>query len=259
MIEKHYIELINGEIDGVNSSDESSELRRYLETNPEARQYFDDLTDIGRTVAEMTDLDPPRRLRQTILSCVAARRPVPRGESLIGRIRERLMPQAQPRYAFAFVTGVLVGFLVFAVSSLVMLRGVGERADRLYGTLTTGLESTEILSSECIPFELPHLYGGACIEHSTCVLQANLDLSTDEEVRVVFEYDDLVRFEELKALGQSDYTMQVEGNRAELKHMGDCAYVLVFSDGRRSGSPIRLTVTDQEGVIFDKSIIPRGE
>lgn len=259
MIERRYIELINGEIDGANSSDESSELRRYLETNPEARRYFEDLTDIGRSFAEMKDVDPPRHLRRTILASVAAKRPTTRRESFVGRIRERIMPQAQPRYAFAFVTGVLVGFLVFAVSSLVMLRGVGERADRLYGTLATGLESAEILSSECIPFELPHLYGGACIEHSTSALRANLDLSTDEEVSVVFEYDDLVHFEELKALDESDYTMSVEENRAELRHTGDCAYVIVFSDERRSGSPIRLTVADQEGVIFEKSVVPGGE
>ena len=146
------------------------------------------------------------------------------------------MPQARPRYAFAFVTGVLAGFCVFALSSVVMLRGAADRADRLYGTLTTGREATEILSSECIPFDLPELYGGACIEHSTAIVHANLDLSSDEEIRVVFAYDDQVRFEGLRALDESDHTMQVEGNRAELTHTGECDYVLVFSDGRSSGS-----------------------
>jgi hypothetical protein len=259
MIEKRYIELINGEIDGANGPEESSELRRYLDTHPEARRYFDELTQIGRTFAGMKDLDPPRGLRETILASVAARSGRPKRESYIARIRERLMPQAQPRYAFAFVTGVLVGFCVFAVSSLVLLRGTEDRADRLYGALMTGQAPTEILSSECIPFDLPHLYGGACIEHSTALVQANLDLSTDEEVRVVFEYDELVHFEELKALDESDYTMHVEGNRAELRHVGECDYVLVFSDGRRSGSPIRLSVADEDGVIFEKSIVPGGE
>jgi hypothetical protein len=258
MIEKRYIELINGEIDGVNTPEESSELRRYLDTHPEAQRYYDELNEIGRTFAEMKDLDPPKELRESILASVARRRRAPRRESPLARILERLVPQARPRYAFAFVTGVLVGFCVFAVSSIVMLRGTESRTDRLYGTLTTGGEN-EILSSECIPFDLPEVYGGACIEHSTAVVQANLDLSTEEEIQVVFEYDDLLRFEGLRALDQSEHTMSVEGNRAELTHLGECDYVLVFSDGRSTGSPIHLSITAQDGLIFEKSIVPGGE
>jgi len=119
MIEKRYIELINGEIDGVNTPEESSELRRYLEAHPEAQRYYDELSDIGRTFAEMKDLDPPKELRESILGSVARRRPRPQRESYLAGILDRLMPQARPRYAFAFVTGVLVGFCVFAVSSIV--------------------------------------------------------------------------------------------------------------------------------------------
>jgi len=258
MIEKRYIELINGEIDGANTPEESSELRRYLETHPEARRYRDELLEIGRTFAEMKDLDPPRELRGAILASTAARRR-PRREGYLARIRERLMPQARPRYAFAFVTGVLVGFCAFALSSVVMLRSAPQRTDRLYGTLTTGREATDILSSECIPFDLPQLYGGACIEHSTAVVRANLDLSADEEIRVVFEYDDQVRFEGLRALDESEHTMHVEGNRAELTHLGESDYVLVFSDSRSSGSPLHLTITAADGLIFEKSIVPGGE
>lgn len=259
MIEKRYIELMNGEIDGANTPEESSELRRHLETHPEAQRYYDELNEIGRTFSELKELDPPKELRGRILASVAGRRRRPQRGSYLTRIRERLMPRARPRYAFAFVTGVLVGFCVFAVPSIVMLRGAESRADRLYGTLTTGRDATEILSSECIPFDLPEVHGSACVEHSTAVVQANLDLFSEEEIQVVFEYDDFVRFEGFKALDETEHTMHVEGNRAELTHVGDCDYVLVFSDARSSGSPIYLSITDQDGVIFQRSIVPGGD
>jgi hypothetical protein len=259
MIEKRYIELINGELDGVNTPEESSELRSYLETHPEAQRYYDDLRDIGRSFSEMRALDPPKELRKGILRAVAGLRGRPRGESAFARIREFLMPQARPRYAFAFVAGVLVGFCTLAATSAIMLRGTAGQADRLYGTLTTGPGPGEILSSECIPFDLPELYGGACIEHSTAHVQANLDLSAYEEIHVVFEYDDLVSFEGLRALGESDHTMRVEPNRAELRHLGECDYVLAFSDRRSSGSPIHLRITAEDGLIFEKSIVPGGQ
>jgi hypothetical protein len=259
MIEKRYIELINGEIDGVNTPEESSELRRYFDTHPEAQRYYDELKELGRTFSEMNDLDPPGELREAILASVASRSRKPKRESYLARIREWLAPPARPRYALAFVTGVLVGFCVFAVSSVVMLRGTDGQIDRLYGTLATEGDAASILSSECIPFDLPELYGGACIEHSTAVVQANLDLSSEEEIHVVFEYDDLLEFEGLRALDESEHTMHVEGNRAELTHLGECDYVLVFRDGRSSGSPIHLSVTAEDGLIFEKSIVPGGE
>jgi hypothetical protein len=259
MIDERYIELINGEIDGANTPEESSELRHYLETHPAAQRYYDELRDIGNAFAEMKDLDPPKGLRESILASVARCRRPPERESYFARIRERLMPQARPRYAFAFVTGVLVGFCVFAVSSLVMLRGAEGRADRLYGTLTTGQDAIDVLSSECIPFDLPEVYGGACIEHSKASVHANLDLYSEGEIRVTFEYDDLLRFEGFRALDESEHTMRVDGNRAELTHLGECDYVLVFSDRRSSGSPIHLSISDQDGVIFEKSIVPGGE
>ena len=258
MIDKRYIELINGEVDGANTPEESSELRRYLEGHSEAQRYYEELREIGRTFAEMKDVDPPRDLKGAILASVARMKRRPQRESYLARIRERLMPQARPRYAFAFVTGVLIGFCVFALSSVVMLRGTVSQADRLYGTLTTRRQA-EIISSECIPFDLPELYGGACIEHSTAIIQANLDLSTHEEIRVVFEYDDEIHFEGLRALDESDHTMHVEGNRAELTHLGECDYVLVFSDGRSSGSPLHMSITAAGNLIFEKSIVPGGE
>ena len=83
--------------------------------------------------------------------------------------------------------------------------------------------------------------------------------AAEEEVHVIFEYDDLLRFEGLRALDESEHTMHVEGNRAELTHLGECDYVLVFSDRRSSGSPIHLSITGRDGLIFEKSIVPGGE
>jgi len=259
MIERHYIELINGEIDGVNTPEQSSELGRYLETHPEAERYYDELREIGRTFEEIEELDPPSGLRRAILASTSRRARRPQRESYLARIRETLMPQARPRYAFAFVAGALVGFCVFAVSSLVMLRGTIAQPDGLYGTLTAGPGATEILSSECIPFDLPHLYGGACIEHSKDAVQANLDLATDEEIHIIFEYDDQIRFEGLRALDESEHTVRIERNRAELIHRGECGYVLVFSDASDTGSPLHVSITADDALLFERSIVPSGE
>ena len=43
MIDEKLIELMNSEIDGVNSAEESLELKKYVESHPEAQSYFEAL------------------------------------------------------------------------------------------------------------------------------------------------------------------------------------------------------------------------
>jgi hypothetical protein len=43
MIDERYIELINKELDGLNTESESKELEQFLSENDEALQYYDGL------------------------------------------------------------------------------------------------------------------------------------------------------------------------------------------------------------------------
>ncbi len=43
MIEERYVELINKELDGLNTESESQELEKYLSENVEALTYYEDL------------------------------------------------------------------------------------------------------------------------------------------------------------------------------------------------------------------------
>ncbi len=59
MIDEHYIELMNNEIDGHNTPAQSDSLRSYLESDREARRLFDELQQSATLIAESEDVAPP--------------------------------------------------------------------------------------------------------------------------------------------------------------------------------------------------------
>ncbi|MFH1755893.1 MAG: hypothetical protein ABIA59_09340, partial [Candidatus Latescibacterota bacterium] len=71
MIPDKYMELINQEIDGTNSSARSAELGEYMKEHPEALRCFDELNELTRSFSQMGAVDPPAELRALILSRIA--------------------------------------------------------------------------------------------------------------------------------------------------------------------------------------------
>jgi len=61
MVDRRTIALINGEVDGLNTSEESEALRQILEHDPEARRLLEDLQKLGQNLTSMTPV--PRRRR----------------------------------------------------------------------------------------------------------------------------------------------------------------------------------------------------
>jgi hypothetical protein len=247
---------MNGEIDGQNTPEESRELERYLDAHPDARQHFEELCDLGRLFSDVRPLSPPPGLTARIHAATTARESKRRNRGPFAVVREALRPLPQLRPAYAFVAGLLIGLGLLCVATLTVLRGGPDGAYRPYGTMIA--DRGELLNSQCVPLELPELYGGACFEHTTNAVDVHLGLSAETQVQIVFEYDDQVSFEGYTALDDGEHSLAVVPNKMELTHSGDCDYSLHFRDGRRTGSSIRMKVITEDDVLFNQAILPEG-
>ncbi len=256
MTDERYIRLMNSEIDGQNTPDESRELERYLDAHPDARRCFEELCDLGRVFSDVPQLDPPPGLTDAIYAETTGRENRRARRDLFAAVREALRPQPQLRPAYAFVAGLLVGLGLLCVVSVTVLRGGPEGAYRPYGTMVA--EKGELLNSQCVPLELPELFGGVCFEHTTNSVDVHLGLSAESEVEIVFEYDDEVSFEGYTALDDGRHSLSVNPNMMQLTHSGDCDYNLHFRDGRKTGSVIRMKILAADDVVFDEAILPEG-
>ena len=127
MIDERYIELMNNEIDGHNSSAQSDSLRSFLESDPEAQRLFSELQQSAGLIAESEEVAPPAEMPRRIMDLVAetdARDPASRAWRDNGdrARRRRFGTFLKPASAWAFAAGLTLGLLAFAAFEL-MWRG----------------------------------------------------------------------------------------------------------------------------------------
>lgn len=115
MIPKDILKLMHGQIDNVNTPDESMRLERFLAENPEAQRLFDDLRRLASRLESMEELEEPLTLLVRILNSI---RPIQRNRfgTLIERISSALSTSPVPRFAFFFLIGVVTGALIYAIA-----------------------------------------------------------------------------------------------------------------------------------------------
>jgi hypothetical protein len=108
-IDSRFTDLMQAEIDGANSGQESAELHAYLARSPLAREHFDQLKALSGALDRMDEVAPPAELKSEIIAAVRRRgdaeipgsHPIPRQAPSRGKI--------VLRYGYALAAGVILG------------------------------------------------------------------------------------------------------------------------------------------------------
>ena len=257
MIGKRLIELMNAEIDGVNSPEVSRELHEHLDANPDARRHYDELKDVGRVLAEADEVSPPVGLRRAIMRAVAARGNPHVKVGFLERMRRALSPAPRFRPAYAFTGGIVVGLGLFVLISVTLPRMVPVDAANLVGTIGSG--DRRFVAADPVSFDVPGAAGRVSVRYCAESVMLELSLSSESEVVVVLSYDEDVDFDGLRALQPGDHAIRVTGHRAELTHSGTRDYDLFFTDSTESHLPMRMKVFAAGRSIFESSVPPGRE
>ncbi len=243
--------LINREIDGENSPEESRELEDALRSDPGARRYRDDLLELGSRFARAGLIDPPPALRRGILAATT-RRPA------VARRRRQLMPDAireafTPRLAYAFAAGVAVCALVFA-----LLNGPGSGAGRVPPDAARGTmaprDASGLESAECMQFDVPGGSGTGCVSYSSDGIRVAISLDSGSETRLVLSHEGDVRFGEYRATGAGE--LGIADDHVTIERAAAGEYEVLF-EGSSPHSPIGVEVYADGELRFSKLVEPR--
>lgn len=113
MMEERYVELINKEIDGLNTPSESQELKSYLSKNEEARKFYDDLLRTAKALKRVEEMQPPSYLKNHILNSIKfGPAPLASRPAWMTKVVEIFQRRPLPRYALVFAAGLCVGILL---------------------------------------------------------------------------------------------------------------------------------------------------
>lgn len=261
MIERRYIELINAEIDGENTAAQSRELRDYFVSHPEAERYYDDLRRVGEMFASDGHVEPPWDLKRTIMASFRERARARAPKRVARQPSRAVWPRRQrARYAYAFISGVIVGACLLGGLALSGSRVCPWDLGNLRGTLGIGRANRLLAGAEPITFDLTAVAGSAAAQYWGDSALLRLTLSSQEEIEVVLRHGDRVVFEGIRTSdnGSASYAVRAAGGRLEITHEGGSRrYDVVFRVPSGARPAFDVLIVAAQRVLFESSVPPR--
>jgi hypothetical protein len=250
-IEQKTIELINAEIDGVNSPEESELLRRTLEVDLEAGQLFEDLKKLGQGFSTLPRVLPPLTLKHAVMRSIQDRQ-VQAGKMVRKPgLLDFLLP-ARPtlRPAFAFGGGVLAGALLIMLYFTIASYPSVDTRDASGALLDSSSESLQTVEETTVARE------GATARIVTqdagnlSVMRVSLALKPDVTARIVFDPDGV----KIKGVALADGfagTVTQSRGMVEVGHGGG-EFKAFFAPEASSGQNVRLQIVESGGVVYER-------
>ena len=114
-------ELVNGELDGINTSSQSAELAAILAEDVSAKAFFDETQALFGALGSVPDQDPPAELKQRIMESISSETAAATAPSagILHTLQDLFQPIIRrPAWAmsYAFAAGILVGIAVLNIS-----------------------------------------------------------------------------------------------------------------------------------------------
>lgn len=133
MRDERIIDLVNGELDGVNSPSDRTELATLVENDPSVKEYLDEMRRLDQLLAAVPAADPPATLKAGVMRAIAQQEdPLPSASAKDWF--ERLLAPflLRPAWAvtYAFAVGVIVGLGVLSI-----IESTGPDSQTVQGTI----------------------------------------------------------------------------------------------------------------------------
>jgi hypothetical protein len=264
MIKQEYIELMNQELDGANSREQSRELEKYLSGHEEARTYYRELAQAVDMFEKVDMLSPPPGLGNSILAQVDQRAAgfraasTPQAErGLLAAFRDLFRLRLQPAYAFTFAGGLVLGLALFAGSSwLTSIRGP-DQVGYVSGTANHKVleHGGDLLES----LNYPGLSGRYRVQREGNELRLHLELASLKPAVVKFRFGPDTVLQHYHSDNPAPTALQAGLTLAELSHTGDGSYDLVFRREQDSQTPVTMSVFSEGGLVHSETLSKPGK
>ena len=258
MIEERYIELMNKELDGVNTPDGSAALRSFLAASEEARRAYDELRGIAGIFAAAGDVMPPPDMKRTIMAAVAEREAL-RGARRAERWRFLDILTPRMKVACSFVAGIAFGL----VALIILLRAMPQvsELDRkdLYGTLAGRRGAGDVIASESVSIEAGGISGRVAAQYRENSLTVALDLNAPREIEVVLSPAGQLPVESFAAPSCGSCDIRTDAGGVAFKTASGCGFTVIFRDEAGAHPSVNVTVSADGSRIFEHTIVKGRE
>lgn len=250
MNEKRLQELMNRELDGDNSPDESAALRSHLAASEEARAMFDELVRMSALFREAGEVTPPRDMESRIVDAIAAR------DAAAGRERGFFLDFLSPRrkVAYAFAAGIAVGIVIFVIVDQTLRGGSQLDVRDLYGALAEREQAGAVIDAQSADIAVPGCSGTAIVQFRAEAVFVSASIAVDAGVEVEIAPLGGLALRSFRVPACGPYALRGSPEGVAVSAAGPCEFVAVFADPGRERPPIRISVTRGGSALFEKTV-----
>ncbi len=245
--------MINKELDGLNSSQDSAILTEYLIKSAEAQNLYDNLVKLSETLDQTEKIDPSSNLKKTILNSISLGRYQKREKRSWTQIVLRI-PKYNLKYAFVFAVGMILGIIGYITFSDTI-----RYTDRssLIGTLALDEKMEDLKAVDQMEFNNPDINCLLNLKSGEGYLLAELDLKSNTLISIKLEFDHQnINFAAIQNLNDQNVDLVVKNNFLELNHIGECKYFILLKDRTIGMSIIDIKIFSEKTLLTEKTLSP---
>lgn len=250
------IELMNREIDGVNTSAQSDELNRLLAGDADARAEFDALKALHRRLEAIPVADPPPHLIHRILSAVPfgrypGRAPAHEG---LGAWLSGIFSRPRLRLAATFATGLVAGIVLWAAVDSGHVDSSIDTSN-LYGTMRSIHSSDGFQVVGHVGIETAQVRGEVRLHESDRKLLAEISLDTTDPIEWTVRYNrDDVAFEGFRQVEGDAGSVSAAGDVMTVSQAGSGRFILFFTEQNDIPAPMSIDIFSAGNLLYHKDL-----
>jgi len=251
-------ELVNREIEGENTAEESAALRERLDREPALRATHTRLVAVARALREVKDEEPPPGFSLDVLRCLRDPPPTPRRAGWIDLLISTFAAAARPRPVLTFASGVAMGALVVAFLGPSLGLPLLDRSE-LAGTILPPHRLGHLEAVDHAQLDLEDTRAEVTTKQGKGVVVAEMQIDSLKAIDLAVEFD-ASTFTPLafERSGGAPADVRIGDDRVSLSHVGAGRYVLVL--GVREAVPSRLRLRlGGNGATLEKTLDTRAE
>ncbi len=243
MTDEELTELMNREIDGLNTKSDSSKLRAYLDNNRGARQLYDELRKTVDALNRIEQADPPSYLRKHILNSIGSPEQArEQAGGVLHRFVDMIRLRPAPKYALVFVSGLCVGVLLLLLFSPTLRDRLADPSS-VSGAMISPLETEGYKLIDVSTISDANISGTVKTLRRNEFLVAELRIESPQRIHVEAEFDPtLLTFNGYTVYSGVSDTLTVAEGQAVLSCLGlnHGAFILKESGGKASELAINI-------------------
>ena len=240
----------------MNSPDESKKLKKLFSENEKVKDYFNEITQVGKMLNQADEIEPDSTLKTDILRAISLKQyqKMHKENVLISWFRNFEI-KVQLKYAFFFSAGLIVGLLILFLFKDDMDR-LNLDESNFMGAVLLNEDYRNLKPVDEFKFNKENVSGEATIKSSENLVLSEIMISSDRDVDVSLEFENkefsFAAFHQMKHV---ENVLNISGKNLILRNKGDNKYTIIFNKHIRKSSGIKLKISSSGITVFEKNVL----